>query len=216
MSQKSESKDTKSKKEADRKSASASVLMNEVEELIARQKCHDVLNRYCRALDRCDLELMKSVYWDDAVDEHGIFDGNAQKFAEFIIDEIQDLFEMSMHAICNVDIDVVGDVAYTESYLISYQRVLATKAKLTKAFGPAYLSTLGKEEIPGETHDYILGGRYVDRLERRDGEWRIARRTVVMDWNMNVPSSTIWEEGINKHLTIRGERGVSDPVYMRD
>ena len=28
-----------------------------------------------------------------------------------------------------------------------------------------------------------FGGRYVDRFERRDGEWRIAHRTVFRTWD---------------------------------
>jgi hypothetical protein len=33
----------------------------------------------------------------------------------------------------------------------------------------------------GEVSD-IAGGRYLDRLERRDGEWRIAARRVIVEW----------------------------------
>jgi len=28
----------------------------------------------------------------------------------------------------------------------------------------------------------VIAGRYVDRFENRDGEWRIARRTGLYDW----------------------------------
>jgi hypothetical protein len=56
----------------------------------------------------------------------------------------------------------------------------------------------------------------VDRLEKRDGEWRIKRRTVVMDWNQNRPNTSIWDEGMFKVLQVRGQRGREDPVYRRD
>ena len=36
----------------------------ELQEVIDRQKIYDVLTRYCRALDRCDVEAMKSVLSD--------------------------------------------------------------------------------------------------------------------------------------------------------
>lgn len=29
------------------------------------------------------------------------------------------------------------------------------------------------------------GGRYVDRLQRRDGEWRVVLRRLVIDWRMS-------------------------------
>jgi hypothetical protein len=31
-------------------------------------------------------------------------------------------------------------------------------------------------------HIAFVGGRYLDRFECRDGEWRIADRKVVLDW----------------------------------
>jgi len=64
----------------------------DVVELIDRQKCYDVLTRYCRALDRADVELMRSVYWEDGMDDHGVFQGNAHEFADFIIKEIQNFY----------------------------------------------------------------------------------------------------------------------------
>ena len=36
---------------------------------------------------------MKSVYWPNGFDDQGVFAGNAQAFAEFIIREIQAWFE---------------------------------------------------------------------------------------------------------------------------
>ena len=72
----------------------------ELQELVDRQKIYHVLTSYCRALDRCDVELMKSVYWEDGYDDHGVFAGNAQEFAEFIIRGIQEWFEVTQHAIC--------------------------------------------------------------------------------------------------------------------
>ena len=86
-------------------------LPEELQEIIDRQKIYDVLTRYCRALDRCDVEAMKTVYWPDGYDEHGVFNGNAQEFAVFIIEEIQKWFEVTQHTICNVHMEIDGDVA---------------------------------------------------------------------------------------------------------
>jgi hypothetical protein len=63
--------------------------------------------------------------------------------------------------------------------------------------------------------DFLYGGRYVDRLEKRDGTWRIALRTVVMDWNRNEPSRAIWREGIFQALSLHGARDRTDAVYRR-
>lgn len=186
----------------------------EIREVIDRSKVYDVLTRYCRALDRCDLELMKSVYWEDAIDDHGIFQGNAQEFSAFIIKEIQELFEVTMHTICNVHMELRGDVACTETYLLAYHRVRGDRAQVEKVLGSTYLSQFDGSAVEGRHHVFFYGGRYLDRLERRDGEWRIALRRVVMDWNENWPGRTILDEGICSSLTLRGSRTPDDPVFQ--
>lgn len=65
---------------------------------------------------------------------------------------------------------------------------------------------------PANPHFYY-GGRYIDRLERRLGEWRIAKRTVVMDWNDNKPSGEILDQGMFATLEPRGTRGLADLVF---
>ena len=34
----------------------------------------------------------------------------------------------------------------------------------------------------GKIYSAVVAGRYVDRFEKRGGEWRIARRTGLQDW----------------------------------
>lgn len=186
----------------------------ELQELIDRKRIYDVLTRYCRALDRCDVDLMRSVYWDDARDDHGVFNGGAQEFAEFIIREIQEWFEVTMHAIMNVHMELQGDVACTESYLFAYHRIRGDKQKVEEIFGSTYLSQFDWSKVEGVPHVFFYGGRYVDRLEKRGREWKIAHRQVVMDWNHNEISSAIWDEGMFKTLTLRGTRGAADPVFQ--
>ena len=36
--------------------------------------------------------------------------------------------------------------------------------------------------------NWIAGGRYLDRLERRDEQWRIAPRTNAIEWSGLVPT----------------------------
>ena len=185
----------------------------ELQELIDRKRVYDVLTRYCRALDRCDVDLMRSVYWDDARDDHGVFNGGAQEFAEFIIREIQEWFEVTMHAIMNVHMELTDTIACTESYLFAYHRIRGEKQKVEEIFGSKYLSQFDWSKVNGVPHVFWYGGRYVDRLEKRDKEWKIAHRQVVMDWNQNEISTGILDEGMFKTLTLRGERGHADPVF---
>jgi hypothetical protein len=189
-------------------------LSPELQEVIDRQKIYDVLTRYCRALDRCDVELMKSVYWEDGFDDHGVFAGNAQAFAEFIVREIQQWFEVTMHAIMNVHMELDGDKAYTEAYLFAYHRVKADRRQIEDVFGATYLRQFVGAGEPAP-QDFFYGGRYVDRLEKRGGIWRIAKRTVVMDWNRNEPTRSLWDEGMFAVLKTHGTRDRTDPVYQR-
>ena len=41
-----------------------------------------------------------------------------------------------------------------------------------------------REQDDGTWSGGLYGGRYLDEFERREGEWRIARRTYVMDWKL--------------------------------
>ena len=59
---------------------------NKIQELIDRQEIYDVLTRYCQGVDRCDVDLIKSVYHEDAQDDHGMFKGRGLDFAEWIVD----------------------------------------------------------------------------------------------------------------------------------
>jgi ketosteroid isomerase-like protein len=187
-----------------------------LQDLLDKQAIHEVLTNYCRALDRCDVELMKRVYWEDAVDAHGIFEGNAHAFAEFIVKGIQEWFEVATHAISNVHVELAGRYAYSEAYLFSYCRVAGTREKVEAVFGPEYAARQSYGAGAPPSHDFVMGGRYVDKLEKRGDEWRIAHRTVVHDWNQNFPSTSIWAGGIYGQLQLLGKRDRSDPVYRRD
>lgn len=129
----------------------------DIQSLRAELAIREVLTRYCRAVDRCDLDLLKSVYWPDASDDHIVFSGNAIEFADFVIPLLKQHTECTQHLIGNIWLKIDGDVACSETYVQAYHRLRDGVAALG-------------------------GGRYLDRLERRNGEWRIAERKFVLDW----------------------------------
>ena len=98
-----------------------------------------------------------------------------------------------MHFVGNQLVEVDGDVAHAESYCVAYHRRAATGSTR-----PAY--------------DLIIGLRYGDRLERRDGEWRIADRVCAFDWSRTDDVTAAWEFG---PAVVRGRRGHDDPVFAR-
>ena len=56
-------------------------------------------------------------------------------------------------------------------------------------FWPDAEIDFGFFEGNGDILDSMYGGRYLDELEKRDGEWRISKRTYVLDWAHQFPNS---------------------------
>lgn len=184
-----------------------------LDELASRARISDMLLLYCRALDRCDVELMKSLYWEDAVDNHGVFNGGAAAFAEYIVGDTKQRFESTVHALGNMLIEVEGDVAHSESYLIANCVLKGDRAKVEDTFGPSYAAKFDWDEVAGIPHEFFFGGRYFDRFERRNGEWRIAERMLLMDWNRCDIARSIFDEGMLAHLRPLGRRHPDDVLY---
>jgi hypothetical protein len=157
--------------------------------LLAGDAINTVLCRYATAIDRCDLALLKSVYWENATDDHGIFKGNAHEFADFIIPWLA-AYEHTMHRITNVTFVLSEEgAADVHSYFMAYHEH-------------------GNVQV-------VVGGRYVDRFEKRGEEWRIAARTVMMDWNQNLKSTADWSEGPTYASLPHGRKAPHDLIYSR-
>ena len=158
-----------------------------VQALLDKQEIYEVLMRYCRAIDRCDEPLLRSLYHPDATDDHGVFNGKASDFFDWVMPTLRTM-KSTTHSISNVLIEVEGDAAHSEAYFVAHHRI----------------------EKEGKDHDYIVGGRYIDRFERRSAVWKIAERRVVYDWNRNNLSTEEWSADL-----VIGRRGPEDLVYQR-
>lgn len=136
-----------------------------LDDLLAKQEIRDVLATYARAIDRMDAELLASVYHPDATDDHGGYKGSATGFVEWVM-PILARFDSTTHFLGNSLIRVVGGGADSETYFVAYHR---------------------RDRDAGGKEDWTLAGRYVDRFERRAGEWKVAARVTVFDWQRNDP-----------------------------
>jgi hypothetical protein len=132
-----------------------------LQQLIDKQAIHDALMYYCRGVDRCDEELMRSVYHEDAVDHHGPYTGNGWEFVSIFVPDSRANSTFTQHAIANLTIELDGDRAASEAYFVAY---------------------VGRQD--GDT-EYVdaFGGRYVDDWEKRDGKWGVVAREVVHEWS---------------------------------
>lgn len=159
--------------------------------LLDKQEIHDALMRYCRGVDRCDAELMRSTFHQDAI----AFGTNAWEFVEHFVPDNRAATSFTVHVIANLTIDVVDDSAFSEAYFITYA---------------------GREDGGNQAVDAFCG-RYIDRWERRQGHWGIVHRDVAREWSRGnafgleifpVPSS---EEGTFAEPV----RGREDLSYRR-
>jgi hypothetical protein len=69
---------------------------------------------------------------------------------------------------------------------------------------------------PGENgaadYHYHAGGRYLDRFERRGGEWRIFARVLVRDWYEIVEGTGDWADYPRPQEGPHGSQKETDPV----
>lgn len=158
-------------------------------QLLDERDIHDVLRRYCRGVDRCDAALIASCYHQDAVDDHGNWLTTGPGAPQAIISRVKPGADAAMHFMGNVLIEVEGDTAFAESYLLAFR----------------------SSEKEGRPSTRTRAVRFVDRFERRGGEWRISERVVVDDWNR---VDEIVEKMADTDRFRYGAKDKSDPVYQ--
>lgn len=164
-----------------------------VEELADREAIRECLYRYSRGVDRLDADMVRSAYWPDCVDEHMGFTGNAEEFIAWSF-PIMGSMDQTMHMIGNVLMTIRDGEADVESYFHGIHRV----------------------NLPDGTKSDVIGaGRYVDNLEKREDEWRIAKRHVVTDWFRQYPDSADWSLGMLGITIEPGGRFPDDESYKR-
>jgi hypothetical protein len=164
---------------------------DEIRALLDKQSIYEVLVRYCRGVDRCDEGLIRSAFHDDSYDDHGYWKGPGHDLAPFLADRLKKANSATTHSITNVLIELDGDVARSEAQV--------------------YATLIRRGSDPVETD--VVGARYLDRLSRRAGTWRIEHRIVVLDWR----KTEVWPESAPAVPTdgfARGARCPDDPSYI--
>jgi hypothetical protein len=158
--------------------------------LVDKQACVELVYRLARAIDRCDEALLRTLFHPDATDDHGGYHGSAAGFIDWVMPLLATM-KRTQHCICNVLIELHGDTAYGESYFIAHHAIA---------------------QEGGPDQFMVAAGRYLDRFERRDGEWRIGHRHAAYDWNAHTESSDAWNRQTPGAWTF-GQRGTADASY---
>ena len=142
-------------------------------ELLDRDKIRDCLVRLGRGEDRRNAELIAGCYWPQATIDHGIFKGSFDKYLAWVVPGAPEI-KVTQHVLGQSFIDVYSDTALVETHVLAYHRVAAE----------------------GEHRDAVIGGRYLDRMEKLDNQWRISQRTMIYDWVQDLGPSVDWRTGL--------------------
>jgi hypothetical protein len=160
--------------------------------LLDREMIREAMARYCRGIDRLDVDLIRSAYHPDAFDDHGPFKGKRDDFIEWIVPFLRREYVTTSHHLTTQSIEVHDGTAYVETYAIVVQQ----------------------KGADGKTLQLVANSRYVDRFERRDGDWRIAHRVVITD-SARTDTVAAWQGTSPISSMTAGTRDRTDPVFRR-
>ena len=157
-----------------------------------REEIRNVVHSLAHGTDRFDIEEMAAAFHEDGMDDHGTWARTpARDFPEWANRVHGGGSDLCLHNITTHVCEINGDEAHAESYVIG---AMLDKGGLTCR---------------------LLNGRYLDRLERRDGRWRIALRRCTVDVVLRADSSIMQSEAFKAFGMIRSTRGADDPGHAR-
>jgi SnoaL-like domain len=142
-------------------------------ELLDRERIRERVALLARGEDRRDAGLLRAAFWPDATVDFGMFAGDLAAYLDWVLPG-SPAIPVTQHVLGQSVVDLRGAVALVETHVLAYHRV-----------------DTGEQE-----RDVVLGGRYLDRFERRDDDWRIARRTMLYDWTQDVGAAVDWSGGL--------------------
>ena len=172
----------------------ANIDSSALQRLLDKDAIHESLCRYARGVDRGDWDQVRSTYHPDAFDEHGDYKGGIDGLIEWLDKRFAGV-DNSMHLLGNCLIEFAGpDLALVETYFVSRRFMPAAGHA-----GAGPTDALARE----------AWGRYVDRFERREGAWKVAHRTVVLE----ASSSSLALGGARRAGLRWGSRDRKDRLY---
>lgn len=140
---------------------------------IDREAIRHCLATLARGEDRRSAELIRRCWWPDATFDYGVYNGGFDAYLEWVVPGAEAI-KNTQHVIGQSYIELGGDSASAETHVVSYHRV----------------------DMGAGDRDTCIGGRYLDTMARRGGEWRIAARTMLYDWYQDWGKSVDWVQGV--------------------
>ena len=162
-----------------------------LEQLLDRQEIIERLNAFSRGMDRFDRDIYLSAFHPGAEMAAGPFVGTVEECYDWAMPMHAAGQKATHHNLLNINIDFDGDTAHTETYYLFVGR-------------------------NADDSNWIAGGRYVDRFEKRDGAWKIALRTNSIEWSGIVPTMPLpFSDVPDIYGNGAPARGLDDPSYQR-
>lgn len=143
-------------------------------DLLDRDAIRRAVISLARGEDRRDAALISSAYWPDSVTDYGVFKGSFDEYLAWVVPGAEAITN-TQHVLGQSHVELAGTAARVETQVISYHRI---------------------DYGGGDEHDTCIGGRYLDEFEKRDGEWRIAARTMLYDWYQGWGTAIDWSQGL--------------------
>jgi hypothetical protein len=145
----------------------------ELASFLDRAQIRECLVRLARGEDRRNAALITASYWPDSVSDYGVFKGNFDEYLAWVVPGAEAI-KNTQHVLGQSYIELEGDKAKVETQVVSYHRV----------------------DMGAGDRDTCIGGRYLDRMQKRGGEWRIAERLMLYDWYQDWGDSIDWSQGV--------------------
>lgn len=157
-----------------------------------RQAILDCIANNARGCDRHDAELLADSYCETGIDEHGSkFINSGPDYPAWANATHSASALQSMHNITTHSCDIHGHEAHAESYSVGL-----------------FFNADGKTAR-------VLAGRYVDRLVKENGRWRIALRRCTLEVGL-VGDATIMNSDYLRDMGfLRGLHNRDDVSYQR-
>jgi hypothetical protein len=146
---------------------------DELQALLDRERIRERIALLARGEDRRDGGLVSAAFWPDASVDFGMFHGGFAEYLAWVVPGSAAI-PVTQHVLGQSVIDLRGTTALAETHVLAYHRI-----------------DMGEQE-----RDVVLGGRYLDRLEKRADAWRIAKRTMLYDWHQDLGVSADWSHGL--------------------
>ncbi|MCP3810943.1 nuclear transport factor 2 family protein [Mycobacteriaceae bacterium Msp059] len=166
-------------------------LQRDVRFLLDRTEILDCVARHARGCDRHDVDLIASAYHPDGVDEHGHTINAGPDYGAWANETHAETSRVHTHNITTHTCEIDGDTAHAESYVI--------------------VVLIG---IDGKSAQFITG-RYIDRLERRDDQWRIVVRRSTVEGMFLADARVLQSSFFTEKGYLVGTRDQSDLSYDR-